>query len=355
MNRPRRAGATLAEVAEAAGVSVSTASKVLNGRPGIAEATRAAVEDAMVRTGYTPSVASARSLRHDDVRPVAVVFDTLTNIYSQHVLEGILDAARGEDVPVQVSMLGDSSSPPDYSDRSWLDAILRVRPRALVVITTQLDELVIGQVAAAKLPLVAIDPQIATDERVVSIGSTNWIGGIQATEHLLALGHRRIGFAGPDVSRHDLQERIGGWRQALANAGIADDPSLLQLSDFDFGGGVKAVDRLLGLPDPPTAVVAFNDVIAIGVISGARTHGLRVPEDFSVIGHDDTYAALWPEPALTSIRTPLHEMGVVALQTAVTMARGGSPVSRHIQLATSVVTRHSTATPPRSLAEQPAR
>lgn len=345
MKRAGRKGATLADVARISGVSVATASKVLNDRPGIADATRAAVERAIVEVGYAPTVAPARSQRNSSARPVVAIFDTLTNIYSQHVLEGVLDAARQAGVPVQVSNLGNREAPPDFTDRTWLEATLSVNPIALVAVTTRIDTDLIERVKGASLPLVAVDPQLLTDDSIPSVGATNWAGGMQATEHLLGLGHRRIGFIGASPVLLDFQERLGGWRQALTSAGLSVDEELIVECAADFAGGDEATARLLSFPDPPTAVVATQDMAAIGAISQARRQGLQVPDDFSVVGYDDTYAELWPDPPLTSVRLPLHEIGSMALRTAADMARGVAPASTHIQLATSLVLRNSTAAP----------
>ncbi|MYS53740.1 substrate-binding domain-containing protein, partial [Streptomyces sp. SID6013] len=164
------------------------------------------------------------------------------------------------------------------------------------------------------------------------------------------LGHRRIGLiAGPprllcSRARHD------GYRAALHGAGVAVDDSLVVPGDFRHESGFTACDALLGLPEPPTAVFAASDQMALGAIEALRRRGLRVPQDMSVVGFDDLPEVRWSAPPLTTVRQPLAEMGKVAARTVLRPARDERPDPLRVELGTELVVRSSTAPPPRRAA-----
>jgi LacI family transcriptional regulator len=197
--------------------------------------------------------------------------------------------------------------------------------------------------AALGLPVVHVDPANPLDDATVSVGSTNFSGGVQATRHLLELGHRRIAFAGGAPTFQPSAERLQGYLSALRAAGVAADETLVRARAHTFEAGVAMADDLLALPDPPTAVFAASDSIALGVLASAQRHGLRVPDDLSVVGFDDTSAAVSSAPALTTVRQPVVEMGRVALRTVLQLARGEAVDAHHVQLSTTLVVRESTA------------
>ena len=171
-------------------------------------------------------------------------------------------------------------------------------------------------------PFVVVDPMEPLDEGIASVSATNASGAKAATEHLLALGHRRIGaIIGPPTWLAS-RERVNGFHAALAGAGIAPDRSLEIPSDFEIGGGYAAAAKLLDRPDRPTAIFGFNDNIAIGVIRAARERGIRIPEDISLVGFDDAEEAVLVTPTLTTVRQPLQEMGRMGGQPAEPAARG---------------------------------
>jgi Transcriptional regulators len=148
---------------------------------------------------------------------------------------------------------------------------------------------------------------------VPSVSATNALGGRAATEHLLALGHRRIGAITGVPEWLASVERLNGYRAALASAGVVPDSALVVESDWAVEGGEAAAGHLLDLPDPPTAVFAFNDNMAIGALRAARARGLRVPADFSVVGFDDSEQATTATPGLTTVHQPVAAMGRIAV------------------------------------------
>ncbi|THV35588.1 LacI family DNA-binding transcriptional regulator [Glycomyces buryatensis] len=344
MTRPAQPRPTLAAVAERAGVSKATASKVLNGRPGVSETTRQQVRQAISELEYVPTTGPRAPIPGT----IHVVFDTLNHMYPMHVLDGVISGGSELGVDIVTSTVASGGVIPDRSlgvDR--IGEIAARGPAGLIVVTTQLTGEEIALCEEVGLPLVVIDPVNPLDDRVTSIGSTNWAGGVQATRHLLELGHRRIAFAGGPKESVPARERLHGYREALETAGVTPDPNLAHLGQFTIEKGIEIAEKLFDLDEPPTAVFAASDVIAMGVIKVAKARGLRVPEELSVVGFDDTYGATWTEPALTTVRQPLGQMGRVAARTVLDLARGKVPDSHHVQLGTALVVRDSTAPPNR--------
>jgi LacI family transcriptional regulator len=329
--------ATLKVVAHSAGVSTATASKVLNHRPDVAPETRERVEAALREHGYEPTTGP-----RDAAPVVTVVFDTLENIYSTQVLRGILAAAREEDVDVVVEELGVSGG---SLSPAWISAAAHRRRLGVLVATTAIERAHVRAFEREGLPVVAIDPPNAVDDSVVSVASSNFAGGAQAANHLLELGHRRIGLAGGPAGHPAAQQRLHGYRSALEAAGIEPEERYMLHGPFTYEAGVAMGRELLGLDPPPTAIFATSDLAALGVLEAARQSRLRVPEDLSVIGHDDTPAALWSAPPLTTVGQNMTGLGQVAVQTLVAQAEGREPVSHRIELATTLVERESTAAP----------
>lgn len=347
---------TLDAVAALAGVSKATASKVLNGRPGSSEATRERVERAMAEVGYTPL-----SRERPGRGPVHVVFDTLVNLYSMKVLEGLVAASRGAGVDLVTTVLrvpGDGQEPL-VLDRAWVQSITSRGHQGVVLVTTRVEPWLVAACRESGLALVAVDPPsgpnasaASLDASFASIGSNHFAGGLQATEHLIALGHRRIGFVSGHPAGADERERFGGYRDALAAAGIVDDSELIgeplgawpvDAAPSSLHAAEQETARLLALADPPTAVFATNDGAAFGAIRAVVARGLRVPDDVSVIGYDDTYSAMPMPTTLSTIRTPMREIGRLAVETVLRLASGTAPSSHHVKLATSLVARESTA------------
>lgn len=325
--------ATLAKIAAAAGVSVSTVSKVVNGRPDVAAATRARVQEVLRDQSYRPR-------RVDDVRPpaVALLFHGPLVTYSLEILEGVLAAATDIEADVVVART-DVSGP----------AARRIHERAatdwqaVIAVTTAVSELSV--LSRAHVPTVVIDPIGPPQPEVISVGSTNFSGGLTATRHLLDLGHRRIAYLGGTPGAACNQARLQGFRGAMDAAGVRIRKGYTRSGSFEYKDGLAEGAALLDLPQPPTAIFAANDEMALGILEAARTRGLRVPGDVSVIGFDDTEVARVASPPLSTVAQPLRQMGAVALRTALRLGAGEHVDSHHVELATQLVVRESTAAP----------
>lgn len=328
---------TLATIAEAAGVSVATVSKVVNGRGDVAPETRARVQELLHQHAYLPPV--FRRPGPVERPTIEVQFQGRLKPYVAEALEGIIAAAAELGASVVISKAS--------RDPHWARDLVSNGRRALIAFTSVYTAAHVPELARVGLPLVVLDPLHLPDSRVNSVGATNFAGGLAATRHLLSLGHRRIAHLGGPAMAVCNQARMHGYRAAMEAEGVPVSDVYVRTGEFTYETGLVGGAELLGLEEPPTAVFAGNDEIALGVIVTARALGLRVPDDLSVVGFDDTSLARMASPPLTTVRQPLREMGGAALRTALRLAKGEKAESHHIELATELVVRASTA-PPRA-------
>jgi LacI family transcriptional regulator len=339
---PRDRRATLANVAASAGVSVATVSKVLNGRDDVAPATRALVQELLHEHDYV-----ARRGRPARSPTIELFFHGQLNAYHTEVLQGVVEAAAEAGVAAVVSMRprgqrGAGASRP----AAWARELAAAGRQAAILVTSELAAADLTALTRARIPVVVIDPLNLPSARVTSVGSTNFAGGLLATRHLLDLGHRRIAYLGGPAAAACDQARMHGYRGAMQAAGAPVPDEYVRTGRFSYEHGVAGGAALLDLPAPPTAVFAGSDETALGVIEAARGRGLRIPEDLSVVGFDDTPVARLAAPPLTTVRQPLRGMGAVAVRTALRLAAGERVDSHHVELATELVARESTARPP---------
>jgi LacI family transcriptional regulator len=194
-------------------------------------------------------------------------------------------------------------------------------------------------------PFVIVDPHRPLDEMVPTVSAAHSSGASEATEHLLELGHRRIAAITGPKGWVATEERLRGYRGSLAAAGLMPDPALEVNADFLIDGGLRAALTLLDRSDPPTAIFAFNDPMAIGAMRAARTRGIRVPDELSIVGFDDTFEASIVTPALTTVRQPLAEMGRMAVGLLIRLLQNERIEALHVELATKLAVRESTAAP----------
>jgi LacI family transcriptional regulator len=332
---------TLATIAASAGVSIATVSKVVNGRDDVSAETRAIVEDLLVRHDYNPPSGRRASAT---TRAVEFLIDGDFSSYSTQVVDGVVQAAAEQGASIVVGVLRDRRNgrftvPP----RSWARSLAASGRTGVIVVTGELTGAHVDALAAVKIPLVVIDPLNLPRTEVASVGSTNFTGGMSATNHLIAQGHRRIAYVGGPPAASCNQARLHGYRAAMEYAGLVPAENHIRNEDFQYDAGRRLGAELLALPDRPSAVVGGCDSIALGVMEAARILGLRIPEDLSVTGFDDTELAPMAAPPLTTVRQPLREMGRVALRTVLRMADGEQLDSHHVELATELVVRGSTA------------
>lgn len=330
--------ATISEIAREAGVSVPTVSKVLNGHAHVAAATRARVEEIIARRDYArrPAKRSKKSGLID------LVFPAIDTEWAGEIIEGVERVAQEGGYGTVVSSLA-----PDGSRiRSWLANLAERKSDGVLLAVYELDSKQIQRIKSLGIPLILIDPVGQPGPDLLTVGAANWDGAYSATEYLLKLGHTRIGMIG---GREDLQcssAREDGFSAALRRSGIDVDPALMVPGDFSIEAGEAGTRALLSLDNRPTAIFAGNDAQAMGAYRAARSAGLRIPEDLSIIGFDDIPAAEWIEPGLTTIRQPVTQMAETATRALLRHLEGNEELPQRIELGTELVERGSTAAIP---------
>ncbi|GAA3747838.1 LacI family DNA-binding transcriptional regulator [Salinactinospora qingdaonensis] len=329
---------TISAIAEEAGVSAPTVSRVLNGRGDVAPATRERVETLLRARGYRRRGHRAE----EQVGLLDLVFNDLDSPWAVEIIRGVEDAAHAVGSGTVVSAIHRRAS----STRQWLQSVRSRASDGAILVTTDLDSDLRAELEELHLPAVVIDPVGVPDMAVPTIGCTNWAGGLSATEHLIGLGHRRIAFVAGRPELWSSRARLDGYRAGLETAGLDVDGDLVVQGKFDYESGFRAGEHLFGLAQPPTAVFAASDQMGLGIYEALRQRGLRVPGDVSVVGFDDLPEASWSSPPLTTVRQPLAEMGRLAVRTMHRLMRYEDIESPRIELATELIVRDSTASPP---------
>jgi len=327
--------ANIKDVAREAGVSVATVSRVFNDSELVSDDTRRIVRDVAGRLKYWPN-GVARSLITSRTHAFGVLLPDLYGDFFSELIRGIDHAARREGFHLLVSS--------SHSDTNELVAAMRsMRGRidGLVVMAPDLDSAGAIHDAAGGFPVVVLDPGIGLSSWD-TISIANQDGAFQVVRHLIGLGHRRIATITGPRDNIDAQQRVAGYRAALAEAGIAHDAQLEIEGDFTEPSGYHAVGTLLGLSPRPTAVFFGNDYMAIGALSALSEAGIHVPEDLAIAGFDDIAMARYLTPALTTVHVDLIEFGARAIRRLIEV-KDGAPggVPRHEVVGTQLVVRRS--------------
>ncbi|HUQ78848.1 MAG TPA: LacI family DNA-binding transcriptional regulator [Patescibacteria group bacterium] len=304
---------TIADVAHRAGCSTATVSRVLSGVGGARPATRDRVEAAARELGFRPSDV-ARSLKRQSTLTLGLIVTDIENPYFPQLVKGVEEAAIGEGYAI---LLCSADDDPDR-EASYLDILVERRVDGIIVAASTIGLSQAAWLARPPVPVVLVNTSVRSGE-LPSVASDNRAGGRLATRHLLGLGHRRFGYLMPPARNLDAPERLAGVRDELDAAGLASDGPDAALAVSDGAptvvGGEIAMAALLARSPRPTAIVAYNDLMAIGAMRAIRRHGLRVPQDVSLVGFDDVALAAYVEPALTTLRQETGEMGRWAVAT----------------------------------------
>ena len=330
--------ATLARVAAEASVSISTVSKVLNGRPGVSDSTRRRVEDLLRGHGY-----SRRGSSRSASAFVELVFAEIDSAWAIEIIAGVERIARANGMSVVLTESGDRHSPsPD-----WIEGAMRRRPAGVILIFSDLSADHKHQLRTRNIPFVVVDPAGDPAPDVPSIGSANWSGGYIATRHLVEQGHRDIAMISGPADMMCSTARLSGYRAALEAGGVAVRDEYVRTGGFHHQDGLERGRELLALPRPPTAIFAGSDLQALGVYEAARERGIGIPGDLSVVGYDDLKIAQWAGPPLTTVRQPLTEMAEEATRLVLRLRDDPQTDNLRIDLATRLVVRSSTRAPAR--------
>ena len=322
---------TIGDVARTAGVSVATVSKVINGRYGVAAATSSRVQEVIDQLGYESSLV-ARSLRSHTTNVIGILVAEFEP-FSTELLKGTSRAVQGTGYELLAYSGGGRAGSVVGWERRYLSRLSGTLIDGAILVTPTVVDAQYG------IPVVAVDPHTGPSG-LPTVDSDNFSGAVTATNHLIGLGHRRIGFLGgrPDLESARLRE--AGYRHAMAEAGLSVDPDLIRVGGYRQETAEEPARELLTLSRRPTAIFAANDLTAIQTIAVAADLGLRVPDDLSVIGFDNVPESALCTPALTTIAQPIQQMGSEAMRLLLDLING---VERdtHVRLPTSLVERAS--------------
>jgi LacI family transcriptional regulator len=329
---------TIRDVARIAGVSIKAVSRVINNQQYVSAATRERIVEVMTEIGFRPSQA-ARALAGHRSHQIALICDNPNPWYVYEVQLGMRERCSRDGVRM-IAQPYDRASPTLLEDVVAL--IDQVRPDGMVLTPPACDDLrILQELTARKLPFVRVQPG-ALHEASSSVRIDNEQAAFDMTNHLLGLGHRRIGFLVGDRGYATSGQRLAGYARALAGAGVGLDMELVRQGRFDFESGVDGAVALLDLKAPPTAVFASSDDMAAGVLVAAHRRLIAVPEDLSVVGFDDAPLSRVVWPALTTVRQPVRALAEGATDLLLRDSTGSVLV-----LPYELVVRESSA-PPRA-------
>jgi LacI family transcriptional regulator len=338
-----RTRATIRDIAQLAGVSVATVSRVINDRPDVSRETR----DTVLRHVRAHNFTTNRSARALSVGRTGFAGFTMPFIradYFAAILAGALEAAYEQEMRL---VLCATLSEHDR-EVSLLERLMDGATDGAIILLPEESSDELAALQAGGYPFVVADPRVPLPEGIPAVSAAHRAGAKAATEHLLSLGHRRIAHISGPRGWAAAEERIEGYQSALSAAGVLPSADLVVEGNFESPSGHSAAGRLLDLADPPTAIFASNDNMAVGTLRAARERGLSVPEDLSVVGFDDAELASIVTPALTTVRQPLAELGRTAVSLLMRMIERQRVEALRVELATRLVVRDSTRPPPSS-------
>ena len=329
---------TVRQIAADAGVSIATVSRVLNGHTNVSPTTRTRVEAAIA--ARAPAVLMPRRGVEPRRGPVFVRCPYVLSDYFGLIVSALSETLQLHDraVVLDAGEASQSGHPlASLPGRAVGGAILILPPEEPAELLA---------LHRRGLPFVVVDPRTRPPREIASVSAAHVTGARRVTAHLLELGHRRIGVIAGPLEWLAGSDRLAGHHAALGQAGILSDPQLIRFVPPTLEEGAEAAGKLLDLPERPTALVCFNDKIAVGALRAAKLRGLDVPRDLSVTGFDDIDVSRATTPQLTTVRQPLEEMGRTAVSLLIRLMNGDKVEALHTELSTDLVVRESTAIAP---------
>ena len=338
-NSPRRA--TIRDIARMCGVSVQTVSRVINGRPDVSPETRAAVEAAIAQIGFQPS-AVARSLVHQRSSTIGVIVAGLAYFGVAQTLNGITERSEASGYALLVKELANFETTDivpviEFLVAHRVDGIIFAAPELETNVRS-----VQAQLPAASPPIVFLKSEPSPD--YTTIGIDNYAGGRQATEHLLALGRRRIGHVSGPLEWREARDRRDGWWDAIRESGSAAGPRFE--GNWSSASGRAAFEQMLAVQPDLDAIFVGNDQMALGVLHVANARGIRIPDDLAVVGFDGMAEAADFTPSLTTVNQPLRALGILAVEDLLAHLDDPDPrPARNRMLETELIVRESAPAP----------
>lgn len=331
---------TIYDVAQAAGVSISTVSHVINDTRYVSDETRAKVFAAVEKLNYRPN-SLARAMVRQETRTIGLIVPDNANPFFAELARGIEDHGFA----AGYSVLLCNSDRNAAKELAYLDMLISKRVDGVIYMTSDNAKERLQPLHQQKIPAVTFDREYDDADAILL---DNYQGGYDATQHLIDLGHTRIAcITGPDSGTRS-HDRVLGYRAALAGATLLVDGSLIRTGDWTFHSGYQQAKHLLRMTAPPTAIFACNDLLAIGAIVAALERGLTVPGDLSVIGYDNITLSSFSVPPLTTMATPILSIGQRLCQLLLDRINGQLPPSPQVFSASSQLLLRASTAPPRS-------
>ena len=330
--------ASIKDIARLARVSHSTVSRALRDSPLVSDDTAERIRRIARESGYIAS-AAARSLVTRRTNTIGVVVTNIADPFVAGVVSGIEDVASECSYSV---FLANSNADPEREVRV-VQSFEERRVDGIIVTSSRVGALYLPLLERMQVPVVLLNNQHPS-EFVHSVMIDNVAASIAATAHLITCGHLRIAYIGDRLGHQSNTERFEGYRRALEQGGIPFDPRLVSIGDGKTEGGEAAMNDLLDLDRPPSAVFCYNDLSAVGAMRAARRRGLQLPAQLSLVGFDDLYISEYLNPALTTVRQPMRKMGRMAMETLLCLASGQRRVA-NLKVPGELIVRDSTAPP----------
>jgi len=329
---------TMNDVAKAAGVSVATVSRVINGTDGVSEKLQKRVNHAMKELNYHPSEL-ARSFKMQETRLIGIIVPLLDHPFFSRLAQVMEQALFHSNYRAIICNTEEN----EERELEYVEMLLRQRVDGIIINSALPNEDFLGQLEARNVPCVLIDRDVQSFE-CSKVFSDNSLGGYLGMKYLLDLGHRDIRIVAPFEFAHPVQHRIRGIRQALEEYGIEEHPDMFMTSDDpSFDMGINAGKHIAGLSPRPTAIFALTDVTAVGILHGLSQMGLSVPDDMSVMGYDGIPLSGYVMPTLTTVAQPINDMGIQAVKLLLAHIDSPGLKPDRVVLANKIIIRESTA------------
>jgi len=330
--RKQKRTVTIQDVAKTAGVSVSTVSRVLNGKVDVAGETQERILSVIDDLGYTTNLA-ARSMRSLKKNLVGLIMPDIEYPFAIEVMKGVNRAIAESEFDLLVYTTGDVRKSGRAShEQKYVSLLTNSISDGVILVAPVAGEFNIDA------PIVSIDP-LASNPNYPAVHATNYHGALAAMEYLLGLGHKRIGYISGRAELESASRRLKGYTEALEEVGIPVDDELIASGDYTTETGMTGARQLLGLANPPSAIFASNDQMAMGVYQVAEEMGLRIPEDLSVVGFDNITESKYM--GLTTVDQFISEMGYVATQMLIKIINGIPLEDQTYRMQTQLVVRSS--------------
>ncbi len=328
----KKKAVTIQDVARIAGVSVSTVSRVLNGKVDVAKETQDHIRSVIDELGFTTNLA-ARSMRSQKKNLISLIMPDIAYPYAIEIMKGVNKAIAESEFDLLVYTTGDvKKSGHAFSEQKYIALLSNSISDGVIIVAPGVGDFNLDA------PIVSIDP-LMSNPNYPSVHATNYQGSLAAMQYLLGLGHRRIGYIRGRAGLESSNRRLMGYQDALKQAGIPIDEALIALGDYTTESGIQLSRELLSLKDRPTAIFASNDQMAMGVYQVAEEMGLRIPEDLSVVGFDNITESKYL--GLTTVDQFMSEMGYAATQMLIKIINEIPVEEQTYRVQTQLIIRNS--------------